>query len=207
MKLQCQKKLLVPREILSAQQKQIYELYKHGLSNKQIAVKLNLEQRSIATQLSRIRKKAAKLPLTYKIEPGAEHVQYSARQNSTAGELKKRIRDDPGFFQLMFNRYATNDGFPKENKYQLASIGQSSALLFSERAKRIKIMELSASYSRHDIFAVKIEKKVRLALKEYLHKQKISPIQTFWDDGSAIYLVTSRDLEQIQQLLSNNLNN
>jgi FixJ family two-component response regulator len=61
----------VPREILSAQQKQIYELYKHGLSNKQIAVKLNLEQRSIATQLSRIRKKAAKLPLTYKIEPGA----------------------------------------------------------------------------------------------------------------------------------------
>ena len=199
------KLLLVPQEILSAQQKQIYELYKHGFSNKQIASKLNLEQRSVATQLSRIRKKAANLPLTYKIEPGAEHVQYPVQQNSTAGELKKKIQDDPGFFKLMFNRYATNDEFPKENRYQLASTGQDAGLLFTARAKYIKCMVLSGNTIGHDNIVVKIEKKARQLLREYLHKQKIRPVQTHWDDGSAVYLVTSSDFERMQQLLSNSL--
>ncbi len=199
----CQRDPLIPYCMLSNQQKQIYELHNNGYSNKQIAIELNIEQRSVATQLSRIRKKAVKLPITYKIEPGAEHVHNSVQKSSTASELKKKIRDDPGFFKLMFNRYATNDDFSKENRCQLASLGQASSLLYKQRTKHIKFMELSGSCSGHDKYIVKFEKKARNILHEYLYKQKIHPIQTFWDDGSAVYLVTSRELEKIKQLLNN----
>lgn len=58
---------LISQEMLSAQQKQIYAMHRQGLSNKEIAVKLSLGQRTVATQLSRIRKKAANLPSIYRI--------------------------------------------------------------------------------------------------------------------------------------------
>lgn len=202
MRNQCQKELLIPEGILSPQQKQIYKLHCQGLSNKEIAGKLNLDQRSVATQLSRIRKKAANLALTYKIEPGAEHAKYPVQQNSTAGELLKKIQDDPGFFKLMFNRYATNEESARENRYRLASTGQDSALLFNARAKQIKTIAASGSCLNRDKAVVKIGKKARYVLREFFQKQKIQPVQTYWDDGSAVYLVTLRDLEKMRQILS-----
>lgn len=98
---------VIPENMLSNQQKQIYELCCQGFSNKDISRILNLKQKTVATQLSRIRKKAAGLDFTYKIEPGAEHACCQVKQNSPASELKKKIRDDPGFFRLMYLKYAT----------------------------------------------------------------------------------------------------
>jgi len=201
MKHQNSKIPLVPLEMLSTQQKQIYELYCQGLSNKEIAAKLNLEQKPVATQLTRIRKKAVNLPFTYKFDHGAEHAQYSEQQVSPSDELKKRIQDDPGFFKLMFNRYAVNGTYPNENRYQLASAGQDSGLLFTARAKHVKTMAITGKGLCNGKVVVKMEKTSRQVLGDYLQIQKIQPVQTFWDDGSAIYLVTPRDIKKMQQLL------
>jgi len=196
-----QKIPLTPQEILSDHQKQIYNLYCQGLSNKEIALKLNLEQRSVATQLSRIRKKAENLSFTYKIEPGAEHAQLPVQQDSPADELKKKIRDDPGFFKLIFDRYTSNEESTDENRYRLASAGRDPALLLTTRAKNIKIMAASGKDADSSKIVVKMDKKTRKVLKDYLQKQQILPVQTYWDDGSAVYLVTSNDLKKMQQLL------
>ncbi|MDD4169652.1 MAG: sigma-70 region 4 domain-containing protein [Desulfotomaculaceae bacterium] len=196
--------VLIPLEILSAQQKQIYKMHDHGLSNKEIAEKLNIEQRAVATQLSRIRKKGANLNYTYKIEPVAEYARNPAlQQNSPANQLKKKIRDDPGFFKLMYNKYATEEESPNKNKYMLASATQDSLLLFNARAKQIKMLAASGSCSSHDKVVVKIDKKSRKLLREYLMKQEMRPVQSYWDDGSAVYLVTLYELENMQNILSN----
>lgn len=190
--------ILLPQGKLSAQQKQIYQLYCEGLSNKDIAAKLAIEQRAVATQLFRIRKKAANLNHTYKIEPGAEHALAQEPKDYTASELKKKLRADPGFFKLMFNRYATNEEAKDEDRYQLASTGRDSSLLFSSRAKMLTVLGNSKN---RDMLVVKIDKKVRQVLKEYFQKQKIRPLEIYWDDGSAIYLVTERDIKIMKHLL------
>jgi len=200
---------LISPDNLSSQQKQIYNLYCQGVSNKEISVKLNIDQRAVATQLSRIRKKAANLSLaslTYKIIPRAELVQNSTQYNSNASELKKKIHDDPGYFKLMFNRYAADKESHSENRYRLASAGKDAKLLFSARAKHIKVMVKSGKNLGHDKLVVKIRKEDRQVAREYLEKQKLKPLQIYWDDGSAVYLVTTREMEKIQQLLKSCLN-
>lgn len=192
--------ILIPQGKLSAQQKQIYQLYCEGFSNKEIAGKLDIEQRAVATQLLRIRKKAANLSHTYKIEPGAEHALNKRSIDYTAGELKKKLQEDPGFFKLMFTRYATNENAKDENRYQLASAGRDSSLLFSSRAKTLTVLGHSKN---REMLVVKIGKTDRQALQEYFLKQKISPIEISWDDGSGIYLVTERDIEIMKQVLDN----
>jgi DNA-binding CsgD family transcriptional regulator len=192
--------ILIPPGKLSSQQKQIYQLYCEGFSNKDIAAKLDINQRAVATQLFRIRKKAGNLNHTYKIEPGAEHALNQKPKDYTAGELKKQIREDPGFFKLMFSRYATNEEAKAENRYQIASTGCDSSLLFSSRAKMLTVLGNSKN---RDMLVVKIEKKARQELKDYFQKQKIRPLEIHWDDGSGIYLVKERDIEIIKQLLDN----
>jgi DNA-binding CsgD family transcriptional regulator len=198
---------LIPQDILSVQQKQIYKLYCQGLSNKKIAEELNLEQRSVATQLSRIRKKAANLGFTYKIEQGAEYAQYQVQQDSPADELKKKIQNDPGFFKLMFNRYGKNENSQKENSYRFASTGQDTALLLTVRAKQVKTIVVSSKGSSLGRIAVKMGKDARKVLGDYLYKQKIKPLQTYWDDGSAVYLVTPGDFKKMQQQYNQECNN
>jgi DNA-binding CsgD family transcriptional regulator len=190
--------ILIPKGQLSAQQKQIYQLYCEGLSNKDIAAKLDIEQRAVATQLLRIRRKAANLNHTYKIEPGAEHASEQSSKEYTANELKKKLREDPGFFKLMFSRYATNEEVKNENRYQLASTGKDSSLLFSSRVKTLTVLGNSKN---RDMLVVKIGKKDRQELKDYFQKQKIRPMEVHWDDGSGVYLVTERDLEAMKQFL------
>jgi DNA-binding CsgD family transcriptional regulator len=190
--------ILIPKGELSAQQKQIYQLYSGGFSNKDIAAKLGIEQRAVATQLLRIRRKAANLNHTYKIEPGAEHASEQSSKEYTANELKKKLREDPGFFKLMFSRYATNKEVKNENRYQLASTGKDSSLLFSSRVKTLTILGNSKN---RDMLVVKIAKKDRQELKDYFQKQKIRPLEVYWDDGSGVYLVSERDLEAMKQFL------
>lgn len=206
MKNKIQMNLLVPLEVLSAQQKQIYKLHSDGFSNKDIAGKLNIEQRSVAAQLSRIRKKAAALDYTYKIKPGAESDGKWILPNSPADELKKKIQEDPGFFSLMFNRYAVEQEPVNENKFQLASAIQDSVLLTAHRIKKIKTIAASGCCSRHDQIAVKLDQESRHKLSKYLQNQKLRPAQMFWDDGSAIYLMTTRELENIRNILDNQTN-
>lgn len=194
--------IAAPQEILSKQQKQIYELLCQGLTNNEIAVKLNIAQRSVATQLSRIKKKVFDLDYTYKIKTGAEHAQYLLPQISPADELKKRIKEDPGFFKLLFNRYASNEGLPDENKYRLASSACNSTLLHNNRAKQMKIMAARGGCSSADKIAVKIEIKARIELREYLQKQQIRPLQINWEDGSAVYLIKPRHAKKLQQIYS-----
>jgi len=151
--------IMIPQKILSKQQRQICKLLSQGLSNKEIAAKLNIEQRSVATQLSRTKMKISNLDYTYKIKTGAEHAQYLLLPSSPADELKKRIKEDPGFFTLMFNKYASNEEPPDENKYRLASSSAcSSTLLHKNRAKQMKIMAACGGCSNCDKIAVKIEK-------------------------------------------------
>jgi len=202
LKCKCKQIPLIPQEVLSTQQKQIYKLYCQGVSNKDIALKLKIEQRTVATQLSRIRKKAANIDFTYKIKQGAEPVKLHAQQDSPAFELIQKIQNDPGFFELMFNKYATNEESSKENKYRLAPVGQNSSLLFTTRARQIKMMALTGTVLSNGKVVVKIEKKNRRALAEYFQKQKIQPVQTYWDDGSALYMVTYCELKNIEQLLN-----
>ena len=196
--------IIAPQDILSKQQKQIYRLLCQGLSNKEIAVKLKIEPRSVATQLSRIKKKVSNLGYTYKIETGAEHVQYSLPTSSPADELKKRIRDDPGFFKLMFKKYASNEETQNENVYRLASSSPcSSTLLHNNRAKQIKIMAACGGCSSCDKIAARIEKPERIRLREYLQKQQIRPLHINWDDGSAVYLIKPRHIKRLQQIYGN----
>ncbi len=196
--------IMIPQEILSKQQKQICQLLSQGLSNKEIAAKLNIEQRSVATQLSRIKKKVSNLGYTYKIETGAEHAQYFLPPSSPADELKKRIKEDPGFFTLMFNKYASNEEPPDVNKCLLvSSIVCSSTLLHNNRAKQMKIIAACGGCSSCDKIAVKIEKKARIELREYLQKQQIRPLQINWDDGSAVYLIKPRHIKRLQQIYGN----
>ncbi|OPZ73860.1 MAG: hypothetical protein BWY80_00803 [Firmicutes bacterium ADurb.Bin456] len=101
----------------------------------------------------------------------------------------------------MFSRYATNDGFSRENSYQLASLGQASSLLYKQRAKHLKLLELSGSCHDNVKQIVKVDKDTRSILHQYLCKQKIYPVQTFWDDGSAYYLFTAGELEKIKEIL------
>jgi DNA-binding CsgD family transcriptional regulator len=192
--------ITIPQGKLSTQQKQIHQLHSEGLSNKDIAAKLTIDQRAVATQLLRIRKKAANLNHAYKIEPRAEHALEQELKDYTASELKKRIREDPGFFKLMFSRYATNEEAKDENKYQLASTGCDTSLLFSSRAKMLTVL---GNAKNRDMLVVKIGKEARQELKEYFQKQKIRPLEIHWDDGSATYLVRVRDIEIMQQLLDN----
>lgn len=200
------KLLLLPYEILSSQQKEIYKLYRQGLSNKEIAAKLNLEQRTVSTQLSRMRKKAANLSYTYKIEPGAEHACLTARQDSPANQLKKKIREDPGFFTLMYERYASEDKPAKENRLRLAAAGQESKLLSSGRAMKIKILAATGKDGNSSKIAIKMDKENRALLRDYLQRQKIRPVQTYWDDKSAVFLVSPRDAKKIQWLLDDYAN-
>ncbi len=208
MKYDNEKDLIVPliaHASLSPQQKQIYNLYCQGVSNKEISVILNIDQRAVATQLSRFRKKSVKLSLsslTYKIIPGAELVQNQTKNDFIADGLKKKIRDDPGYFKLMFNRYATNDESRGENRYRLASAGQDAKLLFNARAKHIKAMGKNGNSLGHDKFIIKIRKEDRQIARDYLDKQKLRPLQIYWDDGSAVYLVTKRDMERIRELIN-----
>ncbi|MDD3653309.1 MAG: sigma-70 region 4 domain-containing protein [Desulfotomaculaceae bacterium] len=197
--------LLIPQEILSTQQKQIYIMHSQGLSNKKVAENLNIEPRAVATQLSRIRKKAAKLKHTYKIEPRTEYAQNPAMRNSPADQLKKKIRDDPGFFKLMFQKYATEDESLNKNKYMLASATQDPALLFNTRVKQIKAIVASGSCSSHDKVVIKIDKRARQMLREYLIKEQIRPLQSYWDDGSAVYQVTISELENMKHILKSQL--
>lgn len=193
--------IMAPQDILSKQQKQIYRLLCQGLSNKEIAVKLNIEPRSVATQLSRIKKKVSNLGYTYKIEAGAEHDQYSLPPISPAEELKKRIKDDSGFFKLMFNKYASNEETQNENVYRLASSSPcSSTLLHNNRAKQIKIMAACGGCSSCDKIAARIEKTERIRLREYLQKLQIRPLHINWDDGSAVYLIGSKYVKRLQQI-------
>lgn len=192
--------LLIPQAKLSAQQKQIYQLHCEGLSNKDIAARLDIEQRAVATQLFRIRKKAAALTHTYKIEPGAEHALKPELQGNTAGELKTKLQEDPGFFKLMFQRYATNEIAEDENMHRLASSGGESSLLFSSRAKMLSVLGNSKN---RDKLVLKVGEKERKELKDYFLKQNIRPLEIHWDDGTGTYLVTERDIEKIKQLLHN----
>jgi DNA-binding CsgD family transcriptional regulator len=185
--------------MLSAQQKQIYKLYHEGLSNKDIAAKLDIEPRAVATQLYRIRKKASALNHTYKIEPGAEHA-LNQETKGTASELKKKLQEDPAFFKLMFKRYATNEKAEDENSYQLASTGQDSSLLFSSR---VKMLAALGNSKNRDMLVLKVGEKERKELKNFFQKQKIRPFEIHWDDGRGIYMVTERDIEIIKQLLYN----
>lgn len=194
---------LMPPEILSDRQMQIYQLYCRGMANKEIARKLSLDPRVVATQLSRIKKKAANLNFTYKIEPGAEYAHLQHQLNSPAEQLKKKFREDPGFFSLMFDRYASNDEPAGENRFRLASAGFNPELLSSARARRLKIIAISGRNSGKATLAVKIDRKDRQVLKHFLEENKIRPVETYWDDGSAIYLLSPRDLRKIQQLLGN----
>lgn len=190
----------LPQNILSERQKQIYALYRQGLSNKEIAENLGISPRVVATQLSRIRKKAARLDFTYKMEPGAEHALMPDTE-SPAEQLKKKIRDDPGFFKLMFEMYASNKESVSENRYRLASAGLDPARLSTIRAKQIKVLTASGKDSGSGKIVVKMGKKNRQALSKFLHKQKIQPMQTYWDDGSAVYLVSPSDAKKMGQLL------
>jgi DNA-binding CsgD family transcriptional regulator len=190
--------ILIPQGKLSNQQKQIYKLYCEGFTNKEIAAKLDLSQRVVATQLLRIRKKAANLNLTYKIEPGAEHALNQRSTEHTAFDLKRKMQEDPGFFKLMFSRYATNEETKDENRYQLASTGLDPSLLFSTRAKMLTVL---GNTPKKNMFVVKIDKNNRKVLKDFFQKQKIRPLEVFWDDGSGTYLVKEHELEIIKQLL------
>jgi len=59
----------------------------------------------------------------------------------------------------MFNKYASNEEPPDENKYRLASSSAcSSTLLHKNRAKQMKIMAACGGCSNCDKIAVKIEK-------------------------------------------------
>lgn len=187
---------LIPRQLLSKQQQEIYELHCWGLSNKEIAVRLNLEPGVVSTQLSRMRKKAEKLSFTYKIEPGAEHAQNSKHQDSPAEKLKKTIRDDPGFFKLMFNRYASDRAPRDENSYRLASSGLDLKLLFKARSRHYNILAATGK----GLKVIKLKKEDQKLLGVFLNTKKISPVQIYWDDGTAVYLVTTNAVKKIKQL-------
>lgn len=196
-----------PQEALSNQQKKIFTLYQQGLSNKEIALKLNLNPKTVASQLSRIRRKGANLTYTYKIEPGAEHVLNSTQKDSPSSELKKKIRNDPGFFSLMYNRYTTNKEASSETKYQTAAAGNDPVLLLNNRSKSIKILTRSGKILNHEKAVMKMDKNAWWLLRSYLQTQKIRPVQTFWDDGSAVYLVSPREVKIMKQLLDLSKNN
>lgn len=188
----------IPASELSEQQRAIYELARKNLSNKEIAGKLGIEARNVALQLSRIRKKAEDLGYTYKIEPGAEHAQNTGL--SPAQELKDKIKNDPGFISLMYQRYGTGQEQTKENRFQLAAAGGAQRELFKERAKHLKAIIYGGQNSEEKIL-LRLSGQQRKQLRRFFSQNKITPIQTFWDDESAVYKVTFQEFKEIQRQL------
>lgn len=148
----------VPLMLLSRQQAEIYRLARLGLSNREIAIRLDLRESQVATQLSRIRRKAAQMKFTYKSLPGAEHALgaekngadrkcAAARPGSPAYELKQKMETDPGFFQLMRRRYGSDlEDRGSEEFFLTASLGIDRALRRA-RAACIKIQTVGGGGS------------------------------------------------------------
>lgn len=211
-------------KILSKQQMQIYELAKQGLSNKEIANQLGIKQNYVSTQLSRIRAKALKLKFKYKIESGAEHVSITKCPGSPADELRKKIETDPGFIKMMRIQYGTNEEQSREDKLRVASAGGEQKILSVTRGRRIKIHSVAGKskslenplshYGKYGTISsqngkvvLKLTKEQRKLVKDYLCSKGIKPFETFWDDGSAIYLVSVADLKNINQIVYMNEKN
>jgi predicted DNA-binding protein YlxM (UPF0122 family) len=196
--------------ILSKQQMQIHQLAKQGYSNKEIAIQLNIKQNNVSTQLSRIRAKVSKLKFIYKVDSEAVQVSNKNWPCSPADELKKKIETDPGFIKMMRIRYGTNEEQSEEDKLRIASAGGEQKMLFFTRGRHIKMhslagksksMENPLSYSQSDKVVLKLTKEQRKLVKDYLCCKGIKPFETFWDDGTAYYLVSVSDLKNIKQII------
>jgi len=170
----------------------------NNLSNKKIAQKLGIETRNVALQLSRMRKKAKQLEFTYKIQPGAEHAQNSGP--TPVQELKEKLQNDPGFISLMYQRYGTEDEPSKESSFQLVAAGGDQQKLFKIRAKHLKTLAQGSGNSEEKIL-LKLSREQRRHLKHFLSLNKMTPMETFWDDSGAIYKVTPHQLKEIQKKL------
>lgn len=188
----------IPINKLSQQQKAIYLLAKQNIGNKEIAHILGLEPRNVAMQLSRIRKKAENLPITYKIEPGAEHTQKSVP--SPLQELKGIVQNDPGYVSLMYQRYGTNRRPLKERRSQLAAAGKESGYLYKERAKAIRTLSVASKYGE-EFFLLKLTREQVRQLKGFFSQRGLKPIDNFWEDGSSLYKIHLVDFIEIRKLL------
>jgi len=100
----------------------------------------------------------------------------------------------------MYQRYGTDQKQPKENRFQLTAAGGAQRELFKERAKHLKTVVHGSKISEENIL-LKLSKQQRNQLKHYLSQNKITPLETFWDDDSAVYKVTYHEFKEIQKQL------
>ncbi|HBV98559.1 MAG: hypothetical protein JL50_20985 [Peptococcaceae bacterium BICA1-7] len=187
----------IPETALSAQQKSIYRLAAANLNNKEIGDKLGIDPRNVAVQLSRIRKKMKNLGYTYKLEPRAEPDQN--REVSPAQALKNRIHNDPGYIILLYQRYGTGSDISKQDRSMLAAVEKDSALSRG-RLKRLKLMSCAGKKGEGSVL-MKLSRENRDRLKRFSALKGNAIIESYWDDGSAIYKVTRREFEQVRDCL------
>lgn len=187
----------IPEAALSAQQRSICRLAAANLSNREIGEKLGIDPRNVAVQLSRIRKKIENFGYTYKLEPGAEPD--LNRAISPAQALKNRIHNDPGYIILLYQRYGTERDISKQDRSMLAA-AEKDADLNRGRLKRLKLMSCAGKKGEGTML-MKLSRETRKRLKRFSILKGNALIESYWDDGSAIYRVTRREYEQVRDCL------
>lgn len=188
----------VDMELLSPQQKAIYNMALEGVRPTRIAEALGVKTSQVTSQLCRIRKKALAAENAYTKKPGAEHALNINKLLSPAEELKEKMCKDPGFFSLLRKKYGTDEPLPREDSIRLAAgcSGRSGPL-----SGRIKILSASGKNGRGGRVVVKLGRPQKKKAAQYLRQKKIYAVETRWDDGSSLFIVNTQELKGLDREL------
>lgn len=189
----------VDMELLSGQQKAIYQMAREGVRYTRIAEALGIKTSQVTSQLCRIRKKVRAVENAYTKKPGAEHAFDLEKLLSPAEELKERMCRDPGFFRLMRKKYGTDEPVPREDSVRLAASGCSGA--GAPPPGRIKVLSASGKNGRGHRVVVKLGRRQKKKAAQYLRQKKIYAVETRWDDGSSLFIVNTEELKGLNREL------
>ncbi len=187
-------------ELLSSQQRLIYQMAREGIRYNQIAQRLGIKISQVTSQLCRIRKKARFRESVGQNGPEAGRILNENQLVSPAEELKRKICTDPGFFSLMRKKYGSDEVLPREDALRLACTGEgknSNTFII----KKIKILSAAGKAGQNNRVVVKLDRYQKKIAAPYLKQKKIYPVVTHWDDGSSLFVMSKEELEGLKREL------